>query len=439
MKPFRAAMVQELVLAYGLDEGLNFFLPRDAHFEELALFHSPEYIRFLKTITPESVQKYQKDCQRFCVGDDCPIFPSLYDYLTTAAGGSLACASHLIAGLSDVSISYMGGLHHAKMAEASGFCYVNDIVLGIIELLKVYKRVLYIDIDIHHGDGVEEAFYCTNRVMTLSFHKYGKDFFPGTGAINDRGAEQGLGYAVNVPLDDAIDDDSFLSIFKPIMADVMQFYRPEAIVLQCGADSLAGDRLGCFNLTLRGHGACIEFVKKFGLPLIILGGGGYTLRNVARCWTYETSLIVGKEISEQIPANAFYEYYGPEFTLPIMRTNMENQNKAGDLEEKVKQVKQQLKNLSSAPNAMQDGFNELPLAVTRSAQVFSKNSDYAGGIITSEDMNGQHEGEGVSEGMRQKIKEERVENAANDIDKGKLEEPQDWVKGGPEDESDSAE
>lgn len=83
----------------------------------------------------------------------------------------------------------MGGLHHAKMAEASGFCYVNDIVLGIIELLKVYRRVLYIDIDIHHGDGVEEAFYCTNRVMTLSLHKYGKDFFPGTGSLNDKGAE----------------------------------------------------------------------------------------------------------------------------------------------------------------------------------------------------------------------------------------------------------
>ena len=183
----------------------------------------------------------------------------MYDYLTTAAGGSLACASHLITGLSDVSISYLGGLHHAKMAEASGFCYINDIVLGIIELLKVYKRVLYIDIDIHHGDGVEEAFYCTNRVMTLSFHKYGKDFFPGTGSIQDKGAEAGTNYALNVPLDDAIDDDSFVALFKHIAGDAFLYYNPEAVVLQCGADSLAGDRLGCFNLTLRGHGACVEF------------------------------------------------------------------------------------------------------------------------------------------------------------------------------------
>ena len=123
--------------------------------------------------------------------------------------------------MSDISISWMGGLHHAKAAEASGFCYVNDIVISIIELLKVYKRVLYIDVDIHHGDGVEEAFYTTDRVMTLSFHKYGKDFFPGTGAISDKGADRGSGYAVNVPLDDAIDDDTFLSIFRPVLADVM--------------------------------------------------------------------------------------------------------------------------------------------------------------------------------------------------------------------------
>lgn len=133
-----------------------------------------------------------------------------------------------------------------------------------------------------------------------------------------------MNYALNVPLDDAIDDDSFISIYKKIVGDVMTHYNPEAIVLQCGADSLAGDRLGCFNLTLRGHGACVEFVKQYNRPLIILGGGGYTLRNVARCWTYETSLIVNKELDEQIPANQFYEYYGPEFTLPIMKTNMEN-------------------------------------------------------------------------------------------------------------------
>ncbi|KAH0569817.1 Histone deacetylase [Spironucleus salmonicida] len=403
MKPFRAAMVQELILAYGLDENLNFFTPRDARFEELSLFHAPEYVRFLKSVTPETTHKFAKDCQRFCVGDDCPIFPSIYNYISTAAGGSLACASHLIAGLSDISISYMGGLHHAKTAEASGFCYVNDIVISIIELLKVYKRVLYIDIDIHHGDGVEEAFYTTNRVLTLSFHKYGKDFFPGTGALSDKGADGGAGYAVNVPLDDAIDDDSFLSIFKPVLTDVMQFYRPEAVVLQCGADSLAGDRLGSFNLTLRGHGACLEFVKTFNLPTIILGGGGYTLRNVARCWTYETALACGVELNSQIPKNAFYEYYGPDFTLQIMKTNMENQNTQRDLEEKLKIVHEQLKSLNCAP-AVNTGstFNNLPIAVTQSEENYGKTTGYHGGLAM----------EGASEGEKARLKQERVEKAA---------------------------
>lgn len=102
-------------------------------------------------------------------------------------------------------------MHHAKKAEASGFCYINDIVLAILELLKSYQRVLYIDIDIHHGDGVEEAFYLTDRVMTVSFHKHG-EFFPGTGDIKDVGASNGKYYSLNVPLQDGMDDASYQKV-----------------------------------------------------------------------------------------------------------------------------------------------------------------------------------------------------------------------------------
>jgi len=108
-------------------------------------------------------------------------------------------------GLTDIAINWAGGLHHAKKSEASGFCYINDIVLAILELLKYHARVLYIDIDIHHGDGVEEAFYSTNRVMTVSFHKFG-DFFPGTGDLKDDGVKKGKNYSVNFPLESGIDD-----------------------------------------------------------------------------------------------------------------------------------------------------------------------------------------------------------------------------------------
>ena len=178
-----------------------------------------------------------------------------------------------------------------------GFLKVNDIVLAILELLTVHDRVLYIDTDVHHGDGVEEAFYTSDRVMTVSFHKYG-EFFPGSGAVEDIGVGKGRAYSLNIPLNDGIDDESYTSLFRTIMSEVMARFRPGAVVLQLGADSIIGDRLGSFNLSMRGHGQSVEFMKKFNVPLILLGGGGYTIRNVARAWCYETSLALGVEIPD---------------------------------------------------------------------------------------------------------------------------------------------
>lgn len=189
-------------------------------------------------------------------------------------------------------------------------------MLGILELLKYHARVLYIDIDVHHGDGVEEAFYCTNRVMTVSFHKYG-EFFPGTGDIGAIGANKGKHYAVNVPLESGIDDKTYVELFKTVMSEVISKFSPGAIVLQCGADSLAWDRLGPLNLTLKGHGECVGFMKTFGIPMLVLGGGGYTMRNVARCWAYETGVLLNQEMEDDIPANDYYEYYGPTYKLHI--------------------------------------------------------------------------------------------------------------------------
>lgn len=166
--------------------------------------------------------------------------------------------------------------------------------------------MLYIDIDVHHGDGVEEAFYTTDRVMTVSFHKYG-EYFPGTGELRDIGVGSGKYYAVNFPLRDGINDISYKSIFEPVIKSVMEWYRPEAVVLQCGGDSLSGDRLGCFNLSMRGHANCVNFVKSFDLPTLILGGGGYTMRNVARTWAYETGILVGDSLGSELPYNDYYE------------------------------------------------------------------------------------------------------------------------------------
>ena len=157
--------------------------------------------------------------------------------------------------------------------------------------------MLYVDIDVHHGDGVEEAFYTTDRVMTVSFHKYG-DFFPGTGHIKDTGMGHGKHYSLNVPLNDGMDDENFRGLFRPVIQKVMEVYQPDAVVLQCGADSLSGDRLGCFNLSVKGHADCLRFLRSFNVPLMLLGGGGYTIRNVARCWCYEVSFFLGQDYYE---------------------------------------------------------------------------------------------------------------------------------------------
>ena len=204
----------------------------------------------------------------------------------------------------DSVMSTVGTIH--RIHQITSHFVLIDIVLGILELLRYNQRVLYIDIDVHHGDGVEEAFYTTDRVMTVSFHKYG-EFFPGTGELRDIGVGQGKYYSVNFPLRDGVDDKSYKGIFEPVIKACMDFYQPEAVVLQCGGDSLSGDRLGCFNLSMAGHANCVEYVKGFGLPTIILGGGGYTMRNVARTWAYETGLLVGKTIGPELPYNEYYE------------------------------------------------------------------------------------------------------------------------------------
>lgn len=323
MKPHRLAVTHSLVLNYGLQSKMNVYKPYRASFHDMCRFHSEEYVSFLQRVTPANVPTFAKFLPQFNVGDDCPVFEGLFDFCSRYTGASLQGALQLTSGIADTVINWSGGLHHAKKFEASGFCYINDIVIAILEMLKIYPRVLYVDIDIHHGDGVQEAFYLTDRVMTVSFHKYGNYFFPGTGDMFEIGAESGKYYSINVPLKEGIDDTNYHSVFKPIMSSVMEHFQPSAIVLQCGADSLAGDRLGCFNLSIKGHGDCVSFMKSFGLPMLVLGGGGYTLRNVARAWTYETSVLAEMDIPNDIPYSEYLEFFSPDFSLLLDKCNLQ--------------------------------------------------------------------------------------------------------------------
>ena len=163
--------------------------------------------------------------------------------------------------------------------------------------------------------------------MTVSFHKYG-EYFPGTGTQQDKGRGRGYGYSLNVPLRDGITDETYKGVFEPIMGKCLEIYRPSVVVLQCGADSLSGDKLGCFNLTMQGHANCVKFIKDLGYPMVLLGGGGYTVKNVARLWTYETAVALGIEndIDENLPWNEYFEWFGPRYRLEVAGNNMDDLN-----------------------------------------------------------------------------------------------------------------
>ncbi|BEI80226.1 hypothetical protein CcaverHIS002_0107550 [Cutaneotrichosporon cavernicola] len=358
MRPHRLELTNNLVLGYGLHEKMAMYNPRRATDDELCDFHDEDYIDFLKRVTPANAQKLTKDYTLYNIGDDCPVFHDLFSFCQQYAGGTLAAARKISMGGTDIAINWSGGLHHAKKGEASGFCYVNDIVLGILELLRRHSRVLYIDIDIHHGDGVQEAFYLSNRVLTVSFHKYAADFFPGTGNLSEIGANLGKHFALNVPLHDGIDDESYISLFKAVMEPTITTFRPDSIVLQCGADSLGCDRLGTFNLSIAAHGECVRFIKTFGLPLIALGGGGYRQSSVARCWAYETGVLTGTELPVELPPNNYLEFFGPDYSLhPRLSGSIQNMNSRQYLERIRVSIREKLRYINGAPSVQ---MQEIP-------------------------------------------------------------------------------
>lgn len=360
MKPHRLSLTNALVMGYGLDKQIHhIYNPRPATREELEVYHDPQYIDFLSKVTPMNQDEMKHLIDTFNCVEDCPIFADMFDFCKMYTGASLAGARKLSAGTTDTAINWSGGLHHAKRGEANGFCYVNDAVLAILEMLKYHPRVLYIDIDIHHGDGVELAFYHSNRVMTVSFHKYTGDFFPGTGKLDDNGAGLGKYFCINVPLQDGIDDDMYLTVFKTVIGDTVTHFQPTSIVLQCGADSLGLDRLGAFNLSIAAHGECVNYVRTFGVPLLVVGGGGYTVKNVSRCWAYETAVLVGADVPDTLPATVYDAYFADSgWKLhPPLTGKVDNLNSPAGLQRITVGIREKLRYLGGAPSV---AMREIP-------------------------------------------------------------------------------
>ncbi|CAP33791.1 Protein CBG15416 [Caenorhabditis briggsae] len=362
MKPNRIRLAHQLVTAYGLYRHMDIFRPFPATRKDMQEFHPEDYTYFLSVAEPQRVEWLAKDMKKYNIGEDCPIISDLFQYNQTTCGGTLAAATKLNKQKADIVINWMGGSSHAKYAEANGFCFTNDVVLGILKLLDFHPRVLYVDIDVLHGDGVEEAFYCTDRVMTVSFHQYGKGVFPGTGNVQSIGAEEGTGYSVNVPLKEGITDKVYQSIFKPIITKVMDRFDPSVIVLQCGPDSLSGDKIGRFNLTLDGHGECVSFLRSFNLPLMLLGGGGFNSDNVAKCWANETAIACGQNLPVRPPGNDYKKYFRSSFRLPVKPSNMANHNRPKELAAIQREIFANLNSLPAVPSVQMQPIQEEILA-----------------------------------------------------------------------------
>ncbi|XP_055695724.1 histone deacetylase 8-like [Lutzomyia longipalpis] len=327
----RASMIYALIEAYGLIKHVTIQHPRRATYEELLLCHSENFLRHLKTC--DGSEEVTEEDEEFGLSYDCSKFSDLYQFAEVIAGGTVTAAEALISG-SRFAINWCGGWHHAQSDRADGFCYVNDIVVAIQKLVSHFPRVLYVDLDVHHGDGVENAFSCTKRVFCLSFHLHEAGFFPGTGGVEECGFGNGKGYTANFPYRRNISGKRFRESFYKTTKLIMERFNPTACVIQCSADVIAGDPLGGANLTPKDIAECIKVVKSWNIPSLFVGGGGYNLPNASRHFTFLTATICGAdELSDDIPEHDFFNAYGPGFELSVEQKNLKDCNTDAELEE----------------------------------------------------------------------------------------------------------
>ncbi|CAO0823628.1 hypothetical protein DFAR_3800050 [Desulfarculales bacterium] len=206
-----------------------------------------------------------------------------------------------------VAFNISGGMHHAMASRASGFCYVNDAAVVIKSLLARGLRVAYIDIDAHHGDGVQWAFYDSNQVLTISLHQHPATLFPGIGSVEEMGCNNGRGFSVNIPLWPDTDDDIYIKCFEEIVPPVIEAFQPDFFVTQLGVDTFLADPLANLNLTTNGFGHCLKLIRDMAMGRwIALGGGGYHVINVARGWTLAWAVMLGRE--DDLPRELPWEW-----------------------------------------------------------------------------------------------------------------------------------
>ena len=309
MKPVRLRYTYELLQAYGALDHPNAMLvsPRRSTDEEVLSFHSREYLDAVRALNERGSTD---DEHRFNFGPgDNPAYAGIFDAASLSTGASLTAVELLLSDRADRAFSISGGLHHAMPGYAYGFCVFNDPVIAINALLDKGLKVAYVDIDCHHGDGVQLAYYDTDAVLTISVHESGAFLFPGTGHVQEAGAGKGRGYSVNLPLYPYTRPDLYLWAFREIVPPLLERFRPDVLVTQLGIDSHFKDPITHLAQTVQGFAEAVGAFARTAPKWLALGGGGYDLQAVARAWSSAFGVMAGIELPDEIPA-AYGERYG---------------------------------------------------------------------------------------------------------------------------------
>ena len=297
----RLGLTWRLMETYGLTAlaGASLHRPEAAPEAAIARYHHPEYIEMLKACNDGMPPRA---AALFGLGPgDNPVFRGVWDCARVVAGGSILAADLVARGDATRAFHFAGGLHHAVDQRASGFCYVNDAVLAIMRLREHGLRVAYVDIDAHHGDGVQAAFYGNPNVLTISTHERGERLFPGTGFVREVGEGAGVGYSVNLPLEAYTDSAVYLPAFEEVVPPLLHAFKPDVVVAQLGVDAHRTDPLTHLALDIQGFARAVARITEMSPRLVALGGGGYDIQNVARGWTAAWAVMNGIDLPSALP------------------------------------------------------------------------------------------------------------------------------------------
>ncbi|MHA1907756.1 MAG: acetoin utilization protein AcuC [Candidatus Thorarchaeota archaeon] len=302
LKPDRLKLTYLLSDQLGLLDKVKRLNATVANREVLEMYHPPEFIDAVIQAGESSTPSYRHGLGTM----DNPIFPEIYDAAARYVGATMDAAREIEKGASNAFV-ISGGLHHAQRTEASGFCIFNDVVLAVMHLQKKKPcKVLYVDIDAHHGDGVQNAFYRSKDVLTLSMHQSGKTLFPGTGFVHESGGGDAIGYSVNIPVIPGASSAEMIEVLNEIIVPLFESYQPDLLVTQLGVDGHYLDPLAHLSYSSHGYEVVLKKFRKLASDIckmgwLAVGGGGYHPVNVARLWSLFLSIILDEKIPQKIP------------------------------------------------------------------------------------------------------------------------------------------